>query len=88
MAERKRMVLYVNILMRACLGVKVRALMADSANEVDIFGRGQCGRGCWIHRRTGIMLKPRSTDLSGSLLSHPRGRGPTALAPAVSALRR
>ena len=37
MAERNRLVLDVDILMRACLGVRVRALMADSANEVDVF---------------------------------------------------
>ncbi|MCP9890303.1 hypothetical protein KBY57_04395 [Cyanobium sp. Aljojuca 7D2] len=37
MAERKRLVLDANILIRGCLGVRVRALIADSAREVDFF---------------------------------------------------
>jgi predicted nucleic acid-binding protein len=37
MAERKRLVLDANILIRGCLGVRVRALIADSAGEVDFF---------------------------------------------------
>jgi predicted nucleic acid-binding protein len=37
MAERKRLVLDANILIRACLGVRVRALIADFANEVDFY---------------------------------------------------
>jgi predicted nucleic acid-binding protein len=37
MAERKRLVLDANILIRGCLGVRVRALIAYSAREVDFF---------------------------------------------------
>ncbi len=37
MAERKRLVLDANILIRGCLGVRVRALIADSAGQVDFF---------------------------------------------------
>jgi len=37
MAERKRLVLDANILFRACLGVRVRALIADCVNEVDFY---------------------------------------------------
>jgi len=37
MAERKRLVLDANILIRGCLGVRVRSLIADSAREVDFF---------------------------------------------------
>lgn len=37
MAERKRLVLDANILIRACLGIRVRALIADFANEVDFY---------------------------------------------------
>ena len=37
MAERKRLVLDANILIRACLGVRVRALIADFALEVDFY---------------------------------------------------
>lgn len=37
MAERKRLVLDANILIRGCLGVRVRALIAESAREVDFF---------------------------------------------------
>jgi predicted nucleic acid-binding protein len=37
MAERKRLVLDANILIRGCLGVRVRALIADSARDVDFF---------------------------------------------------
>ncbi|MEY4354549.1 MAG: hypothetical protein RLZZ609_2790 [Cyanobacteriota bacterium] len=37
MAERKRLVLDANILIRACLGVRVRALIADFAHEVDFY---------------------------------------------------
>ena len=35
MAERKRLVLDANILIRACLGIRVRQLIADFASEVD-----------------------------------------------------
>jgi hypothetical protein len=38
MAERKRLVLDSNILIRACLGVRVRVLIADVVNEVDFYG--------------------------------------------------
>jgi hypothetical protein len=37
MAERKRLVLDAHILIRACLGIRVRQLIADSASEVDFF---------------------------------------------------
>jgi hypothetical protein len=40
MAERKRLVLDANILIRACLGIRVRQLIANSASKVDFFGRG------------------------------------------------
>jgi len=40
MAERKRLVLDANILIRACLGIGVRALIADFANEVDFYVAG------------------------------------------------
>ena len=36
MAERKRLVLDANILIRGCLGVRVRALIADSAGETGV----------------------------------------------------
>ena len=35
MAERKHLVLGANILIRACLGIRVRQLIADFASEVD-----------------------------------------------------
>ncbi len=37
MAERQRLVLDANILIRACLGIRVRQLIADSAGAVDFF---------------------------------------------------
>jgi predicted nucleic acid-binding protein len=37
MAERKRLVIDANILIRACLGVRARALIADFASEVDFY---------------------------------------------------
>jgi hypothetical protein len=37
MAERKRLVLDANILIRASLGVRVRVLIADFVNEVDFY---------------------------------------------------
>lgn len=37
MAEQKRLVLDANILIRACLGVRVRALIADFANDVAFY---------------------------------------------------
>ena len=37
MPERKRLVLDANILIRACLGIRVRQLIADSAGAVDFF---------------------------------------------------
>jgi predicted nucleic acid-binding protein len=37
MAERKRLVIEANILIRACLGVRARALIADFASEVDFY---------------------------------------------------
>jgi predicted nucleic acid-binding protein len=37
MAERKRLVMDANILIRACLGVRARALIADFASEVDFY---------------------------------------------------
>ena len=38
MAERKRLVLDANILIRACLGIRVRQLIADFASKVDFHG--------------------------------------------------
>lgn len=35
--ERKRLVLDANILIRGCLGLRVRALIAHYANQVDFF---------------------------------------------------
>ena len=35
--ERKRLVLDANILIRGCLGVRVRTLIADYADQVDFF---------------------------------------------------
>ena len=35
--ERKRLVIDANILIRGCLGVRVRALIADYADRVDFF---------------------------------------------------
>ena len=35
--ERKRLVLDANILIRGCLGVRVRNLIADYADRVDFF---------------------------------------------------
>jgi predicted nucleic acid-binding protein len=37
MVERKRLVLDANILIRACLGIRVRDLIAAYASEVDFF---------------------------------------------------
>lgn len=37
MAERKRLVLDANILIRAYLGVRARILIADFINEVDFY---------------------------------------------------
>lgn len=37
MVERKRLVLDANILVRACLGIRARALIAEFASEVDFF---------------------------------------------------
>ena len=37
MAERKRLVIDANILIRACLGVRARALIVDFASEVDFY---------------------------------------------------
>lgn len=37
MVERKRLVLDANILIRGCLGVRVRNLIADYADRVDFF---------------------------------------------------
>lgn len=37
MAERKRLVLDANILIRGCLGMRVRSLIADYASQVDFF---------------------------------------------------
>jgi hypothetical protein len=37
MPERKRLVLDANILIRACLGVRVRTLISQFAGEVDFF---------------------------------------------------
>jgi hypothetical protein len=37
MADRKRLVLDANILISACLGVRVRVLIADFVNEVDFY---------------------------------------------------
>ena len=37
MTERKRLVLDANILIRACLGIRVRQLIADYASKVDFF---------------------------------------------------
>ena len=35
--ERKRLVLEANILIRGCLGLRVRALIAHYADQVDFF---------------------------------------------------
>jgi hypothetical protein len=37
MSERKRLVLDANILIRACLGQRVRQLIAEFVSEVDFF---------------------------------------------------
>lgn len=58
--ERKRLVIDANILIRGCLGVRVRTLIADYADRVDFFvAEANVAEAAPLHLRSRQGKEPR-----------------------------
>jgi hypothetical protein len=67
MVERKRLMLDANILIRACLDIRVRDLIAAYASEVDFFVAEANGAEAELPQRVSAPSRHQSAGLPGRL---------------------